>query len=67
MEDWDELTFMVGGEDENGDGHLFVTSSIERAIAEFERILPIYKNVRGNPGFEDIIRPLVEAKGRRPS
>lgn len=57
---WDERTFMVGGEDENGDGHLFVTSSAERAIAEYRRMKGIFKNVRGNPGFEDDLRPLID-------
>lgn len=60
MDEDDERIFMVGGEDANGDQHIFMTTSVERVIAEYRRNLPLYVNVRGNLGFEEDIRPTID-------
>lgn len=55
----DEIIFMIGGEDADGDQHAVFTSSIERAIGHYDRMSATLANVRGNAGFEDRVRPLI--------
>ena len=44
----DELVYMVTGEDENGDHHIFVTSDLRRAEARHEASFHLLKDVRAN-------------------
>ena len=46
--DREELVYMVTGEDENGDHHIFVTSDLRRAEARHEVALSELRAVRAN-------------------
>ena len=46
--DGDELVYMVTGEDENGDHHIFVTSDLRRAEARHEAALSQLTAVSAN-------------------
>lgn len=57
MTDTDERSYMVAGEDESGDQHLFITESRDRAISQFHEMTARLRNVRGNEAFELYARP----------
>ena len=44
----EELVFMVAGDDENGDHHIFVTSDKARAEARHRVMLTGFTNVKAN-------------------
>jgi len=54
-----ELVFVIGGEDEHGDQHVFMTSDITRAVTRYREMERSLSNVRGNEGFEERARPLL--------
>lgn len=55
-----ERMFMISGEDENGDHHLFMTENLERAVAQYRVMKKTLRNVSGNDGFEELARPLID-------
>lgn len=55
-----DLVFVIGGEDEHGDQHMFMTSDIMRAVARYREMKRTLSNVRGNEGFEERARPLLD-------
>ena len=44
----DGLVFMVSGDDEIGDHHIFVSSSRERAEARYQAMLTTHASVKAN-------------------
>lgn len=52
----DERVYMVEGQDENGDQHLFATDSRERAEAKLAEMRKTLKNVRGNLAFDPVTK-----------
>lgn len=55
-----ERVFMIAGEDEHGDQHMFVTSDAARAAAWFRDKETSLSNLHGNDGFETFVRPLLD-------
>ena len=55
-----DLVFVIGGEDEHGDQHMFMTSDIARAVARYREMERSLSNVRGNEGFEERARPFMD-------
>lgn len=49
----EERTYMVLGEDENGDYHLFATNSRDRAATAYADRQSWLRNVRANEGLTD--------------
>ena len=58
MSDADERTFMIAGEDDQGDQHVVMTTSQERAVAHYRDMVGRLRNVRGNEAFERDVRPI---------
>lgn len=54
----DERLYMVGGEDELGDQHVFMTNDRERAIAAYKEMGSRFANVATNAGLGDALRDL---------
>lgn len=57
----EERTFMIAGEDDQGDQHMVMTTSQERAVAHYRDMAGRLRNVRGNEAFEQHIRPIAAA------
>lgn len=51
--------FMVTGEDENGDHHVFMTDDLQRAVAKYLAMKKTLSNVYGNSGFHELAPPLM--------
>lgn len=51
-----ERIFMISGEDENGDQHVFMTESLERVRAKFSEWEATHRGLRGNDAFEELAR-----------
>lgn len=45
---FDELVFMVAGDDTNGDHHIFVSTDKDRAEAKRQTMLALFTNVKAN-------------------
>lgn len=58
MSDSDERNYMIVGEDDQGDQHMVMTTSEERAVAHYRDMVGRLRNVRGNEAFEQHMRPL---------
>lgn len=54
-----ESLFMIAGEDANGDQHMFMTTSLERAVERCRDMSATLRNLRGNDAFEEFARQLV--------
>lgn len=44
----DELVYMVSGDDERGDHHIFVSTDKDRAEAKRQTMLALFTNVKAN-------------------
>jgi len=51
----DERVYMVSGEDEHGDQHVFATESLERAKAAYRDMKARYEAVRTNNALADAL------------
>lgn len=58
----EEIIYMIGGEDENGDQHAVFTNDLARAIEHYDRMGASLSNVRGNAGFEDRAMPYLRLR-----
>lgn len=52
----DDLVIVIMGEDADGDGHIFTTSSPARAMERYLSMAAVMGNVRVNIGFEELVR-----------
>lgn len=51
MDENDERVFMIRGEDNLGDQHIFVTTHRERAFSAYADFLKRYRQVKTNDAF----------------
>lgn len=51
MDDNDERVFMIQGEDDVGDQHIFVTTDRDRAFSSYADFLKLYRQVKTNDAF----------------
>lgn len=51
----EDRVYLAGGEDENGDHHLFATDNLERAIAAYRDFEARFGRARANDGLADAI------------
>ncbi|WP_342251378.1 hypothetical protein [Sphingomonas sp. OTU376] len=49
----EDRVYIVGGEDENGDQHLFATDDLGRAIAKYNELKGRLRKVQTNEGLAD--------------
>lgn len=52
-----ERIYMISGEDENGDQHVFMTESLERVRAKYVEWETTHHGLRGNDAFAHFVRP----------
>jgi hypothetical protein len=51
----EDRAYLAGGEDENGDHHLFATDNLQRAIAAYRDFEARFGNARANDGLADAL------------
>lgn len=52
----EDLTYITGAEDENGDHHMFLSEDRDRAIAAYRRFVERYGIARTNDGLAAALR-----------